>query len=242
MWRKARPPFVPGDEDLDYNTNKSTFRIEKGTYSNSAVFDKSQFESISLGETLPADKSYFDTHRMDFRTRFIVTYQDNNGQYYKTYSPWSQTVSFSNNQQIEDPDKLINHTPVLMSAELKKYSDSKPYLDIVTDKADEDLRLLNTLSNNAVKTEVWLSVNHGEWKACHSDNFVEEFNKGSEAYFGLKDSYEEAVYNIKFRYAFDYDSYPASGKSGIIYSPFSNIISHGMTAYSEKRFERRNQN
>ncbi|HWP97301.1 MAG TPA: S-layer homology domain-containing protein [Syntrophomonadaceae bacterium] len=220
------------DEDPGYNTNKSLVRIEKGTYSNSVVFDKSQFESISPGETLPADKSYFDTHSMDFRARYIVSYQDSNGQFYQYFSPWSQSVSFSNNQQIEDPDKLINHIPGLKSADLKKDTDNKPYLDIVTDQAHEDLRLLNTISNNAVKTEVWLSVNNGEWKACHSDSFVEEFNIGSEAYFGLQDSYENAVYDIKFRYVFDYYNYPAAGKSGVIYSPFSNVVSHGMAAYS----------
>lgn len=220
------------DEDNGYNTNKSIINIGKGNYSSTAVFDKSQFESISSGETLPADKSYFGSHSMDFRTRFLVTYQDSDGELYGYYSPWSKTVTFSNNQPTQDPSKLINHTPVLKSAELKKNTDGSPYLDIITDKAHEDLRLLNTISNNAVKTEVWLSVNKGEWKPCHSDSFVEEFNIGSEAYFGLKESYDAAVYDIKFRYVFDYYNYPAAGKSGIIYSPFSNIINHGMSAYS----------
>lgn len=142
------------------------------------------------------------------------------------------TASYSNNQKVEDPDKLINHAPVLKSAELKKHSDGSPYLNIRADKAHEDTQLLNNISNGWVKADVWLRVNNGEWKSCHSDSFVEEFNIGAEAYFGLKVSYDEAVYEIKFRYSFNNDNYPAAGKSGVIYSPFSNIISHGMAAYS----------
>ncbi|MDF2948425.1 MAG: cell wall-binding protein [Sedimentibacter sp.] len=220
------------DEDRGYNTNKSLCRIEKGIYTSSVVFDKVQFESISSGEQLPVTKSYFDTHTMHFRVRFVVNYQDENGEYFGFFSPWSETVSYSNNQKIENPDILINHAPVLKSAELKKNSDGSPYLNIRADKAHEETQLLNNISNDWVKTEVWLKVNNGEWRACHSDNFVEEFNIGAEAYFGLKDSYEAAVYEMKFRYLFDYYHYPAAGKSGVVYSPFSNIISHGMEAYS----------
>lgn len=220
------------DEDRGYNTNKSICRIEKGSYTSSVVFDEGQFESISSGESLPVNKSYFDTHTMYFRVRFVVNYQDENGEYFGFFSPWSETVSYSNNQKIENPDMLINHVPALKSAEIKKHSDGSPYLNIRADKAHEETQLLNNISNDWVKTEVWLKVNNGEWKACHSDKFVEEFNIGAEAYFGLKNNYEATVYEIKFRYSFDYNNYPAAGKSGVIYSPFSNIITHGMDAYS----------
>lgn len=220
------------DDDRGYNTNKSLCRIEKGSYTSSVIFDKGQFESISGVEALPVSKSYFDTHTMYLRVRFVVNYQDENGEYFGFFSPWSQTASYSNNQKVEDPADLINHAPVLKSAELKKHSDGSPYLNIIADKAHEETQLLNNISNDWVKAEVWLRVNNGEWKVSHSDNFVEEFNIGAESYFGLKDSYEAAVYEIKFRYSFDYIHYPAAGKSGDIYSPFSNIISHGMSAYS----------
>lgn len=220
------------EEDRDYNTNKSLCGIEKGNYTSSVVFDKSQFESISGNEALPVNKTYFDNHTMHFRARFVINYQDETGNYLGFFSPWSQTVSYSNKQKIEDPSRLINHATVLKSAELKKSSDGTPYLSIRTDKAHEEIQLLNNISNGWVKADVWLRVNNGEWKACHSDNFVEEFNIGAEAYFGLKDSYAAAVYEIKFRYVFDYLNYPAAGKSGTIYSPYSNVISHGMSAYS----------
>jgi len=221
------------DEDFTYSANKSIVRIEKGTYTNSAVFDKAQFESISAGETLPAGMSYFDNHVMSFRTRFLITYQDSAGQPYSYYSPWSDTFAFSNKLKSEDPAKLINHAPVLTSAELKKSWDGKPYFSIASEKAHKDLSTLNSISNSWVKTEVWLKVGKGEWKQCYSGNFEELFNvEGMEAYFGLKESYNDAVYQIKFRYSFDYNYYPESGKTGIIYGPFSNVIEKGMSAYS----------
>lgn len=220
------------DEDRGYNTNKSLCNIEKGTYTASVVFDKSQIESISGSETLPVDKTFFDTHVMHVRVRFLVNYQDEDGTYFGFFSPWSEPVSYQNNQQVEDPAALLNHIPVLSAVALATYEDGTPYLDIRAGKAHEDTQLLNNLSNGWVKSEVWLRVNNGEWKASHSANFEEQFQIGAQAYFGLKDSYEAAVYEVKFRYSFDYLNYPAAGKSGVIYSPFSNTISHGMSAYS----------
>lgn len=220
------------DEKYDDNSNTCSVRIEKGTYSNYGILAKAQFEGISAGEALPDKKAFFDNHSMDIRIRFIVSYQDSDGTYYKYFSPWSETVSFSNNQKIEDPAALINHVPVLKSAELKTYPDGRPYLNIITDKAHEDLRKLNSISGNEVETEVWLKAGTGGWEMCGSEDFVEEFNVGAEAYAGLKDNYEAANYEIKYRYIFDYFNYPAAGKSGKIYSPFSNIISKGMPAYS----------
>ncbi len=221
------------DEDFSLNSNKSSIRIEKGTYSNITVFDKNQFESISSGETLPDNKSYFDNHTMDFRSRFIVTYQDSMGIYYSYLSPWSKTISYSNNQKVEDPDKLINHVPVLKSADLKQYPDGMPYFNIISDIAHVDFKTLNSISGNAVKSEVWLNVDNGGWKLCYSGGFNEMFDViGMESYFGLKDNYDSDVYQIKFRYSFDYYNYSAAGKSGVIYSPFSNVLSNGMSAYS----------
>ncbi|MDF2524639.1 MAG: hypothetical protein K0R31_2280 [Clostridiales bacterium] len=220
------------DQDRGYNTNKSLCRIEKGSYTASVIFDENQFKSISSGETLPVKKSFFDAHTMDFRVRYVVNYQDASSVSFGFVSPWSDTISYSNNQKVEDPAILINHAPVLKSAKLKKYPDGSPYLNIVADKANVETQHLNNISNGSVKADVWLKVGNGEWKACHSDNFVEQFNIAATAYFGLKDNYVASVYEIKFRYAFDYSKYPRADKSGVIYSPFSNVISQGMPAYS----------
>jgi hypothetical protein len=220
------------DQDYGYNTNKSLISIEKGTYTNTAVFDKTQFESISSGETLPRDSSYFDSHTWQFRARFLVTYQDSGGTGYSYFSGWSQPVSFSNKQTAEDPARLIGHAPVLKSAAVVKDSGT-PLLEITADKPHTDLEHLNAISNGWLKTEIWVKSGTGDWELIHKDNFVERFNGVNVlAYFGLRDSYDAAEYSVKMRYAFDYNNYPAAGKSGVIYSPFSNIISHGTPAWS----------
>jgi putative cell wall-binding protein len=171
---------------------------------------------------------------MDLRVRFVVSYQDSMGTYYRYASPWSKTVTFSNNQKAEDPGALINHAPVLKSADVRKF-DEIPYLRIVSETPHENLKTLNSISGNSVTTEVWVKSETGDWELIHSNNFVEQFDANVLAYFGLKDSYDAAIYDVKMRYAFDYHSYPAAGKSGVIYSPFSNVISHGTPEYKTSR-------
>ncbi|MCX7773460.1 MAG: S-layer homology domain-containing protein [Clostridia bacterium] len=206
--------------------------LTSGKYSSYALVYNNQFEAVALaGEKLPADKSYFNSHKMEFRIRFVVIYQDEGTVYHTYFSPWSTPVSYSNSA--ENPVALINHVPVLKSAELLKYNDGTPYLHIVTDKAHADLQHLDSISGDHVQTELWLKVGTGEWKVCATENFVEQFDvMGAQAYFGSQENYDAAVYQIKYRYVFAMENYPPSGKAGNIYSPFSNVISHGMPAYT----------
>lgn len=222
------------DEDWGYNTNKSICRIEKGTYTASVVFDNGQFESISGKESLPVNKSFFDSHTMHFKVRFVVSYQDSFGEYYGFFSPWSEVASYSNNQKIEDPAMLINHEPVLLSASVKKDTSGAPLIDITAGKAHADLEKLNAISNGHLKTEIWVKSGTGNWELIHSDNFVERFTGVNVlSYFGMKDNYDTVAYDVKLRYTFNNIYYPASKKAGVIYSPFSNVISHGMPAWSK---------
>jgi hypothetical protein len=163
--------------------------------------------------------------------RFLVHYQDVNGASYDYYSPWSATVSYSNNQEAVDYDAMINHAPVLKSVELKKNWKGAPYLLVTAGEPHEDLRQLNSITGGKVGTEVWLKVGNGNWVMCHTNNFVEEFNIGVEAYFGLKESSDAAVYQVKFLYTM-----PVVDSKGAMAnrtSPFSNVIFMGMSAYSE---------
>lgn len=222
----------------DWNTNftlyKSSIRIEKGVYTTSTCYTADQIQQITPNEKIPESTTYFDSNTWQFRARFMVVSQGKDGNYYTALSPWCAPFSFSNKKIVEDPDKLINHAPVLKSASVRTYSDGRPYLQIVSDKPHPDVTHLNTITTNSVNTEVWIKVGNGEWKLCNFDgNFVEEFNVDAiSSYFGNQDSYDAAVYQAKMRYKFDYVRYPEAGKSGIIYSPFSNIISHGLSAYS----------
>lgn len=223
------------DDKLDYMPNMSEIRLTSGKYSASTIIDKGQFENFTPGETLPDKRAFFDSHSMDFKVRFIVNSQDNNGTYYRYASPWSEAFTYNNKKTAAvDPAKLINHAPVLKSVELKKLDDGRPYLHVVTEKAHEDLRQLNSLSNDGVTTELWIKVGSGEWVTGGQDNFVEQFDvQAMEAYFGLKDNYADAIFDVKVRYCFDIYRYPGKSEiSQMIYSPFSNILSIGTPAYS----------
>ncbi len=222
----------------DWNTNftlyKSGIRIQKGVYTTSTSYTADQIQQITPNEKIPESTTYFDSNTWQFRARFMVVSQDKDGTYYTALSPWSVPFSFSNNKIVEDPEKLINHAPVLKTASVRTYSDGRPYLQVVSETPHTDLTHLNSITANSVNTEVWIKVGSGEWKLCYFDgNFVEEFNVDAIiGYFGGLDNYDAAVYQAKMRYKFDYAHFPEAGKSGIIYSPFSNVISHGIGPYS----------
>ena len=222
------------DWDSNYTDYKSSIRIQKGVYTTDTTYGVDQLRQIGPNENVPDNTAYFDTHTWQFRARFMVVSQDQSGTYYTALSSWSEPVSFSNNKTVEDPDSLIKHTPVLKTAEVRTYSDGRPYLRVVSAPPQEDVTHLNAITSNSLNTEVWLKVGTDEWKLCYAEgSFTEQFDVDAiSGYFGSQTDYTSAVYQAKMRYKFDYAHYPEAGKSGIIYSPFSNIISHGLPAYS----------
>ncbi len=224
-WRSE----LEGYDDWVYN-QESGFSSIDGAWVTECYYDDYMFDEVIPDGILPGGKSYFDDHTVYFRLRFYVSfYRD---QDYLYYSPWSSEVSYSNNQKTENPDALIDHAPEILSVELKKNDDGRPYLDFTAAKAHEDLQLLNNISNQRVYTNVWIRVNGGKWVDAGSYFWMrEKFDIEAGDYFADADSFDAAVYEVKFRYTFDYSYYPVSGKSGEIYSPFSNVISHGMPAY-----------
>jgi hypothetical protein len=170
---------------------------------------------------------------MHFRVRFCVDfYNEETGEDYSYVSPWSSEVSFSNNQKAEDLEALMNHVPTLVSAELKKNAEDQPYLEFKTEKAHADVEYVNSITNQRIYTNVWVRVNNGSWMDTGSYMWLmEQFEVDADDIFGDMENYEAAVYEVKFRYSTSYHWYPIAGKSGDIYSPFSNVISHGMPAY-----------
>jgi len=223
---------LSGYEDW-VNTQESGFSHDEGVWTSSWHIYDAYFDEVIPDGILPGGKAYFDTHTMHFRLRYSVSfYHSESGEDYQYYSPWSQSVSYTNSQKAEDPAKLINHAPKLISTELKQYDDGRTYLDFRADQAHSDLQLLNSISNQRVMTNVWLRVNGGSWVDAGTYLWMkEQFTVDADDYFANAESYDAAVYEAKFRYSFDYDYYPAAGKSGDIYSPFSNVISKGMPAY-----------
>jgi len=227
-WRSE----LPGYENWVY-IGDTGFDAEYGVWTSSWHIYEAYFDEAIPDGILPGGKAYFDNHTMHFRVRFYVGfYNSDTEEDYEYYSPWSEEVSYTNNQKVEDPEALINHAPVLLSVELKERDNGEPYLDFTANKAHDDVQLLNSISNQRVYTNVWIKVNNGSWVDAGEYMWLsEKFTVDAGDYFANIESYDAAVYDVKFRYSFSYDWYPAAGKSGMVYSPFSNVISHGMPAY-----------
>jgi hypothetical protein len=210
-----------------YGLRNSSIRISKGEYVNSTTVIKDYVQELAPGEKIQSTK-YFDSHIWQFRARFMVTAMNGSGEEQVAFSPWSAVFSFSNNKTAEDPAKLINHAPVLKEASVKTYADGRPFLRIVTEAPHPDVTHLNNITGNSMNTEVWYKSAKKDWYCPGNSNFVEQFDV--DAIGGSQADYTE--YQVKIRYKFDYLHYPEAGKSGVIYSPFSNIISQGLPAYS----------
>lgn len=228
QWRSE----LPGYDDWVYS-EECSFDAETGIWiSNWGIYD-AYFDEVFAEGILPGGKSYFDAHTMHFRVRFGVDfYNEETGEDYSYFSPWSQEVSYTNNQKVEDLEALMNHTPSLVAVELKKNSKGQPYLDFKTEKAHADIEYVNSITNQRVYTNVWVRVNNGSWVDTGSYMWLmEQFEVDADDIFGDMENYEAAVYEAKFRYSTSYHWYPAAGKSGDVNSPFSNVISHGMPAY-----------
>lgn len=227
MWRSE----MPGYDEWVF-TQDSQFSEASGNWaSNCNIYDE-YFSDVLPNGVLPGGAAYFDTHTLYFRVRFAVNYVDNNvDEHVMNHSGWSAVVSYNNKTVVEDPAALINHAPTLLSAELKKNEKGEPYLDMKATPSHADIQHLNSISNQRVYTNVWLRANNGAWVDLGSYLWMrEQFDVAATEYFGL-DTFDAAVFEVKFRYSFEHQYYPASGKSGVVQSPFSNIIRHGMPAY-----------
>lgn len=227
-WRSE----MPGYDDWVF-TQDTLFSKASGNWASNCHIYDDYFSDVFPDAVLPGGAAYFDTHTMHFRVRFAVSYSvTNTDEFVEIYSAWSTAVSYNNNTLVEDPAALINHAPVLLSAELKENESNEPYLDIKATASHADVQHLNSISNQRIFTNIWLRVNNGTWTDMGSYLWMrEQFDVAATDYFGAVDSFESAVYEVKFRYEMDYQYYPVAGKSGTVYSPFSNVIRHGMPAY-----------
>lgn len=234
-WRYELPGYDDWAPEHD-----AGFDAVTGVWATEVNCSDTDFEEIFADGLLPGGRTYFDNHTISFRARFDVSfYSEDSGKSYQYYSPWSSVVSYSNKQTVQDPDKLINHAPKLLTADLKKYSGGEPYLDMTADKAPADIQTLNSISAGRVFTNVWIRVNGGQWRDMGSYLWMKEkFEVNAldyAAYFNLTtEGMAAAEYDVKFRYEFDKAYYPAAGETGTIYSPFSNVISHGAPAFYSK--------
>lgn len=203
-------------------------------------------DSYSLTSLFPEDESlkaftgwdYLENHSITFRARFAHSFD-----YGKTYimSPWSKEFTLSANIKA-DYNKLINNAPSLISADLKATASGEPYFDIQLAELPGDVGDLHSMSGSFVRTEVWMRrAGDKEFKYIEYEWANKEvLNIEASDYFtvdNLNQSYDEESYEIKVRYALDLRKYKQSGYASSsstvdIYSPFSNVISHNMPAWS----------
>lgn len=181
---------------------------------------------------------YLKSHSITFRARFAQSFD-----YNETYvlSPWSKEYTLSANVKA-DYDKLINHAPSMISAELKANPSGEPYFEIKVAMLPGEIADLNSMSGNSVRTEVWMRrAGDKDFKYIAYEWASYDILKiEATDYFSVdnsKQSYDAQDYEIKLRYGLDLRNYKQSGyadsgQSVDIYSPFSNVISRNMPAWS----------
>lgn len=178
---------------------------------------------------------YFSSNTITFRARFAQSFD--NGDTY-VLSPWSKEFVLSANVKL-DAEKMINHAPTLKGAEISMHGDT-PLLAVKLDKPPQDIGDLNAAAGGSIGAEIWLRKQgdkdfkniHYWWVSNESIEF-----KTANYFDDYKDHYEEAAYEIKVRYFLDLRKYRQSGHYNSsnavnIYSPFSNVISHNIPAWS----------
>lgn len=179
---------------------------------------------------------YLKSHSITFRARFAESYDG--GESY-VLSPWSKEYTLSANGKA-DYNKLINHAPILLSAEVKTRG-SEPYFDVKTGVIPDEIQDLNAMSGGAMGVQIWMRrAGEADFKKIEpSDPLAEALDVEASEYFDDgQQSYDQESYEIKVRYELDLRSYKQSGyadsaASVYIYSPFSNVISHNMPAWSD---------
>ena len=207
-----------------------TLGVSEGYYTAATDFGMDEYFNKYFASETPGAKSFFDNHTWQFRSRFVVKYYGADGEVV-SISPWSNIAIYSN-KAAADPAKLINHAPGLKSAKLGAYANGQPFMTVVTETPHSDVQELAAISADWVRTEIWLKVGSDDWRLTRESEFKELLSFDAIDYFGDIENIADSVFDVKIRYSFDYYNYPQAGKTGKIYSPFSNVISQGLGAWS----------
>ncbi|MFA6308955.1 MAG: S-layer homology domain-containing protein [Clostridia bacterium] len=227
-WRFTKPNY------MDWAAiNYPYFNVSTGTWTGSLVFDPVDLIESFPNKTFTGGKAYFNTHSISFRIRYWVDYWETGvDRNFKHYSPWSSVFKFSNSEPVFDATNLLNYEPKILAVVLKKNVDGKTYIDFGTDRINDNTQLLHNISNKSVTTDVWIMIQEGSWIDVGKFKYLREnFTVDVSNYFTSTELTGDEKYEVRIRYAFDYKNYPAAGKTGNVYSPFSSIISNGIPIY-----------
>ncbi len=218
---------------LDSNIDKN---IADDTLGNGVNTINFRLYGKDLKDVFPEDRmpeeSFFDSHTIRFRIRQIVTknvivmFEGVEKYYYPelNFSKWAE-VSYNNQLRILDPVSLIDHAPVIKTAELRKSDDGKSYFDCTAEPVHEDINELISVTKSQLKVNMWVKMGGGEWVSKRGiEGFSEKFRVDASDFFG-SDEIDKVEFEVKLRYEFEQSNYPPRGKEGVIFGPFSNIIS-----------------
>jgi len=178
------------------------------------------------------DWNYFKTNPISFRARFVSSFD--NGVTF-VYSDWSNTFVLSDKVDY-NPIELMKHAPTLTTAAVEKNSGGMPFLNIKIGRLPGEVQSLNSMTGESVWTEIWMrKLGDKEFKKINSSFFSNEYLLiGVMDYFDKTlANYDSESYEVKIRFSLDMRKLPFENNSNTIYSPYSNIISHNMPAWSE---------
>jgi len=228
------PGTVPdGIDDMYFTLSNGKKYNNSDRWSMSAIFT----EDEALKSFNEGGWEYLKGHSVTFKARYAESFD-----YGNTYvlSPWSKEYTLTANIKA-DYNKLINHAPSLLMAEVKIAGGGEPYFQVKLDKTPGEIQDLNSMTSGTVRTEIWMRrAGDKDFKYIDYEwaNWEHLEIEASDFFDGMTQNYEAQGYEIKTRYALDLREYKQTGNqesstSVDIYGPFSNVISHNMPAWSE---------
>ncbi len=177
---------------------------------------------------------WYKSHSMTLRARFAVTF----GSSTVLFSDWSEEYVLSNSSKMDYKKILSENAPTIISSKIEtKGVNNVPWVALEIARHSDRMELFNAAANNSVWTEIWLrKAGDQDFKNVGAVNFSKEIiNLDVSAYFKEKlTSYDAVGYEVKLRYKVDERAYQQSGATALnwLYSPYSNIYSYGMPAWS----------
>jgi len=228
----SRKTVPDGLDDMYMNFVDGKVYINSERWSMTSLFQ----EDEELKAFYEGGWDYLKNHSITFRARFAESFD-----YGETtvLSPWSREFTLSANAKA-DYNKLINHAPTLLSAEVKLSPSGEPYFEVRLDKVPGEVQDLNSMASGSMRTEIWMRrAGDKDFKQIHYEwaNWEYLEIRARDYFEGTIQSFEAAGYEIKTRYALDLREYKQSGIDSTsdvnIYGPFSNVISHNMPAWSQ---------
>ncbi len=209
-----------------------------GTYQQFLGHDRLTFKTTFPNATdvpVPAafnSWNWYKSHSVTSRARFAVDFGNKN----IVFSAWSTEYVLSDSSKMDYLKILSTYAPTLISSELVETS-GKPYVLVQMTQHPDAMQLLNAACGDSMDTEVWLrKEGETEFKLVGDVPFSYEALKldVSSYYKDNVPNYTAAAYEVKVRYKVDERAYQQSGATTykLLYSPFSNLLSYGMPAWS----------